>query len=46
MNKERKYITGEDFNQVCNRYRTMFNDWDKLSIQQRRNRINNFRAGY
>lgn len=44
--EEKKYITGETFDQVCDRYRAMHDDWDKLSFEERRDRINRFRSGY
>ena len=46
MSKERTYITGETFDQVCDRYRALHDGWDKLSHKEKLDRINRFRSGY
>ena len=43
---KRKYITGETSTQVYERYRSMFDGWEKLTLKQRCDRINRFRCGY
>lgn len=43
---ERRMITGETYDEACNRYRSMFDaNWDKLSWEEKRDRINSFRGG-
>lgn len=44
--KERKYITGETFDEVCNRYRQMMKSNENKSWEERRDAINRFRCGY
>ena len=44
--EEKTYITGETFDQVCDRYRAQFDNWDKLSHKEKLDRINRFRGGY
>jgi hypothetical protein len=46
MAQEKKYITGETFDQICDRYRALHDDWDNLSFEEKRDRINRFRGGY
>ena len=46
MSKERTYITGETFDQVCDRYWAMHDGWDNLSDKEKLERINRFRSGY
>lgn len=46
MSKEKTYITGETFDQVCDRYRAMYDGWGKLTHKEKLERINSFRGGY
>lgn len=43
-----KVITGETKGEAIDRYRRMVcsDDWEKLSLAERRDRINRFRAGW
>lgn len=45
-NEERKYITGETFDEVCNRYRAMKKANKNKSWEEQRDAINRFRCGF
>lgn len=34
------------FDEKCERYKKIFEKWDELSFEEKRNRINNFRCGF
>lgn len=34
------------YEEKCNQYRKIFDDWDELSFKERLDRINNFRCGF
>ena len=42
---ENNLITDETKDEAMNRYRQIFVDWEKLSMAERRDRLNNFRGG-
>lgn len=44
-NQERKFITGETFDEVCNRYRQMMKANEGKSWEERKKAINDFRCG-
>lgn len=45
-NQERRYITGETFDEVCDRYRQMMKANEGKSLEERKKAINNFRCGF
>lgn len=44
--QERRYITGESFDELCNRYRAMILANKDKSWEEQRDAINKFRCGY
>ena len=34
------------YEEKCNRYRKIFEGWDELTFEEKRDRINNFRCGF
>lgn len=42
---ENNLITGETRDEAIDRYRQIFVDWEKLSMAERRDRLNKFRSG-
>ena len=44
--EEKRMITGETRDEAINRYRGIFADWEKLSFEEKKKRINMFRGGY
>ena len=44
--QERRYITGETFDQVCEGYRAIMKANERKSWEEQRDAINKFRCGY